>query len=749
MTRSEKIAQILSRRAEHARSIEALDAHLATVGAGLTRLDESRLELQARLVDEARDRLYEVGREIQDLHESLRSERAEIRRLTGRLNRPTVNVGMVGRARMGKSRFLQSLTGLSSEVIPDGSGGFCTGVPSLITHVPGAQSTAEVFLHDESSFLAQVVAPYFTKLELGDPPVSASEFGRQPLPPAPSDAPAVTSMYAHLAAFHDNYPAYEKLLRTASPLRIDRQEEIRSYVAQDNKDGSRQYHAFRAVRRVVVRTGFRIPDVEGLGVIDLPGLGDTNLGDEQALLRALRDDVDVVLFVRKPAAHGDDIQNFDIELYTLALEALPEIPMSRRSFMIINHHRSTDETQDNLENARRYQAKVAVSAIQVVSAQIVDCAGTEEVLAAFDPVIEHLLAHADEFDRQLTAGCLARAAEIHGRLLRLSDRAGRIAALAELNSRSGYRVFQELFNRSYVQLTGAVESIRKRLEADRNKADGTFATAVEEVVRKAKADTGIPSEDEIEDRINKEYGTRSIAYGKLLTEARTHLSRHFLELDVALAKRVAEMKHEVAEALARDGGLRPLSPRTGRGFLEDLAKCAAPEDESPDGMPPEEDNELRYGLSMLADFELSYRGFIQHRIRPQLEGMHADRATYTLPKHAELVPVRTLRQALEVTYKESLEKCNQVLGEILNEPNGALFALVEEFQDRLLRSAGNEDEWRALYLHFSEVVWTQEFGSLAERSGLFVNWNKDLDSFRACLGSPLWQEPADGIEGAS
>ncbi|MGD1701649.1 hypothetical protein [Dapis sp. BLCC M229] len=41
---------------------------------------------------------------------------------------------MVGKPRQGKSKFLQTLTGLSRNEIPDGSGQHCTGVMSIIYH---------------------------------------------------------------------------------------------------------------------------------------------------------------------------------------------------------------------------------------------------------------------------------------------------------------------------------------------------------------------------------------------------------------------------------------------------------------------------------------------------------------------------------------------------------------------------------------------------------------------------------------
>ncbi|WP_027341629.1 P-loop NTPase family protein [Hamadaea tsunoensis] len=748
MSRSQKIAQILARRSEHATSLEALDSHLAAVGSALTRLDEARLDLLGRIEIEARDRLFDIGNTMRGLEDRLRGERAELARLGVRLGRTTLNVGMVGRARMGKSRFLQSLTGLTAREIPDGDGGFCTGVASLVQHRPGADPSAQVFLHDETTFLREVIEPYYSRLGLGPAPTAVRDFADHPLPALTGDDPRATSEYRHLGAYHANFGAYGGLIGGESPFTVGA-ERIREYVAQDDPSGSRQYHAFRAVRRVVITTNFPATDVEGLGVIDLPGLGDTNLGDSKILLSALKDDVDVVLFVREPKAGGDDIQDFDIDLYTQARDALSEIPMQRRSFLIINHRRSSD--RDNSANARRYQEKVAGSPIQVAGSTVVDCSRPDEVSAAFDPIVDYLLAHVDELDGLLLGDRLRHLAELRHELNTLVAEAGRVAALSQPSS-SWFPLFQKLFESAYEQMSTALVKLVKSLEGSRNAPDGEFARAVAEVIRRAGEDDGLPDEEGIVIRAAA-VGGRAIAYGQFLNEARAHLSRHFLELDGVLKARVAWMQEQIAQVLCGAGELAPLAgsarvvamgvagdsvsdsdggSATGRDVLLDIA-----------GRVPENASEfvgaeIGYGLHMLADFELAYRGFIQHRIRPCLDGLHSDHPTFQLPLDVDTVSNAKMLEMLEVSYQDALKRCEDTLRDIFAEPNGALFAIVEEFTDRVLRSIGVQREWRVFYEQVRAELWPGPLAELAERSGRFVEWNRELALLRTQTQAEAW-----------
>lgn len=658
MSRSEKIAGILARRADLARSIEVLDEHVFGVSLALSGLDAARCELTDDVESDARARFTQIGEAIHGLDAALKRERTELGRLVNRLNRSTLNVGMVGLARVGKSRFLQSLTGLGPTEIPDGNGGFCTGAPSLVLHSTDATPRVEVFLHNETSFLQEVIGPYFESLGLGRIPHSVEEFAGKPLPPMPSGIIS-EARYQHLAAYHRHFPEYRVLLRQQSRVSIE-PDQIPRFVAQYNRDRTEEYHNFRAVRRVEIHTPLTKTEVDRLGVVDLPGLGDTNLGDETILLNALKDDVDVILFVRKPAASGDDIHEADYTLYETVQNALPNIPLGRSAFLILNRH------QDNLANCLAYRAKLAGSPIRLVDSWIVDCADPDEVGAAFDAMADHLLSHATELDDLLLADRHRSLAELQQQLGALIEDASGLAVLT-LPTSTRYPLFVRLFNRVHEELSQALVGLVRELEDQRTKPDPEFGDAVREVLESAARVTGLPTTEEIEARRDRGGGV-IIAYAQFLNEARAHLSRQFLELDTVLAQRVAWMQQRVATVLSEHGRLDAISQSAGRELLVAVVDRV-----------PSLDNEIRYGLRMLADFELSYRGFIQHRVRPCLDGLHGDHPTYPLKQADRFTPARML-EALEVTYEGALDKCRQALESVAAEPNGALFAIVRGVQ---------------------------------------------------------------------
>ena len=80
---------------------------------------------------------------------------AECERLEKRFNRDTINISVVGRAGQGKSRLLQSISGVENDIIPADTGGDCTGAKSTIANAPG-QMHAKIKFYTEQEIVSQI-----------------------------------------------------------------------------------------------------------------------------------------------------------------------------------------------------------------------------------------------------------------------------------------------------------------------------------------------------------------------------------------------------------------------------------------------------------------------------------------------------------------------------------------------------------------------------------------------------------------
>lgn len=258
-----------------------------------------------------------------------------------RLERPTINIGVSGRARVGKSSILQTLSGLSDQEIPTGSGLPVTAVRSRIFHTSGLPG-ATIAFHSEASFLEEVIAPYYEYLNLGAPPRSVRSFASASFSDTlNSRSESERQLLSRLEEMRVAGDSYSPLLRGDE--RRVALSELRPFVAYPKELGSHVPRPYLAVRNVRIDCPFPRDDVGDIGLLDLPGLGEVAEGTQRRHVKNVRDDVDVVLLLKRPveglAFWGDQ------DMLGLGLLEEASTPVEAQDFilMVVNSAESDDK----------------------------------------------------------------------------------------------------------------------------------------------------------------------------------------------------------------------------------------------------------------------------------------------------------------------------------------------------------------------------------------------------------------------
>ena len=179
--RANNINHIIAQRTPIAQKVQQVEENLRLLAEKIRNLKTYRDYLLNTTDDpETLGQLREIN--TQTLLNQIESELVTLAKLNTRFSRDTLNIGVVGRAGQGKSYLLQSLSGLTSQEIPTGNRSHCTGVRSKIYHNPNVNTHGEVTFHSKYSFLEEVIAPYYNKLQLGVKPSSLEEFRSTSLP---------------------------------------------------------------------------------------------------------------------------------------------------------------------------------------------------------------------------------------------------------------------------------------------------------------------------------------------------------------------------------------------------------------------------------------------------------------------------------------------------------------------------------------------------------------------------------------
>lgn len=693
------VAQIIQQRRPLAQRIEAVEQNLRSLSSMIEQLETYRLALRDKAEDDnVIASLNEI--ELSDLQQSFRDELSALSKLKARFNRDTLNIGVVGRARQGKSRLLQSLTQLTKAEIPDGDRQHCTGVRSTIYHQSEINPYGKVVFYTEQSLLTDVIAPYYEELNLGEAPASMNDFITHSLSPLPEELRAFAepkAKYEYLRRYRSKYDKYRPLLQKESPYEI-KKNQIREYVAQDNLGGERVYFNYLAVKEVEIFCSFLNDSITQVALIDMPGLGDTGVGAEERMIQSLGQDVDILLFVRMPKASGDSWMDVDVKLYDTALKSLVDLPIDQWAFQVINRTDQSSKNGDNSNNCEDLKRDIA-SSINVVDSHIINCSSTEESSKLLSSVLNYLIDNIQRLDRQYSQArqqsLLLLQARCQDILLKAQPTLARFVGHDQL--------YSELFRDFWKNLRFELNKFKAQVKAKQGSEDEEFKRVVGDILHQCRESVTISNSPDVLRQGKYLHSNYTAYYNDLLWKTRTDLSAHFLRLDGQIQRYLDNLKLDLTKILVNGLNLKLAtadSPQT----LTIIANLV--ENHLRSG------SNLELGFRSVADFNVSFAGVIQRNLRQSLDKLDADSILYegqlTIPfskeqliKLAEvLVPIAFkafIAQAsnpgvLEL-YRFLVENLKDLKNEDLSDPS--------EEQARAL------GRWRQRYREISEDDATQ------------------------------------------
>jgi len=322
-----------------------------------------------------------------------------------------------------------------------------------------------------------------------------------------------------LLKYHLHCREYRDLLRHATTLRITR-EQIPEYVAQHSlNDPDLVYNNYMAVREVRIYCEFPNIQTENIALIDMPGLGDTGIGDESRLIRSLSEEVDAIVFIRMPKPTGDHWADVDVQLYDTACESLPEIPLEQWSFMVLNRYQDDSNTKNCMDLWNTIQKKH----IQTAETIIANCADAEEAQErVLRKVLDYLANHMVALDQKY----MEAIQQIFGELknsCRKEISVARGAVTKTQGSSDELRVFDPLFDEYWENLTNNLENLLEELRAKRSDDDINFKQAIDASLNNARQDTAIPALEDAR-RFSIASGGVEKAYTDYLHTIRTRLT---------------------------------------------------------------------------------------------------------------------------------------------------------------------------------------------------------------------------------
>lgn len=572
MSNSEEIQKIIESRNSLTKDLIQVRESLKSVEILLNQLRDLKSKIIGSNFNEViTSRISKVDLDI--LHQSVIQERLALDNFIRRFSRSKLQIAVVGQGRQGKSFLLQNLTGLTSSVIPDGDGDFCTGVVSRICHdLQKTEAEAELNYYSESAFLEDVITPYYKLLKLGQAPQTLTAFKMSSLEfPSYFEDHVDFEEYKTLfdqfyKEYYINVGRYEHCFQKSfSPPKVSKSE-IKEYVTQKiDKDGNRIDVENLALKEVQITCSFGNIDIGEIAFIDLPGLGDARRGflDLDRLVKSIREDVDFIFFVHLP-----DMGNWreeDINLFKAARDAFGDFQLNDFSYMVLNHYKERKNTQ----HCNRFKESIDSSKINVNRCLIIDFANKEEVREKLlKSVLTYFSENSASLNRKYIEICQRRLNSLkdsmHSSLININ-------ILPEEDD--DHSLFMGLRDSLLREIKIGLEAKRSQFEETRSEIDQDFQNHIKIVIEKCRNGLDdVPSLSNLrEERAIQE--SYKMAYYHYLINIRKTLSSYFSNLDKSLQARLEYAKAQIADELILRGKLSEIAPgKTGIDFLTAMAE---------------------------------------------------------------------------------------------------------------------------------------------------------------------------------
>jgi hypothetical protein len=695
----------------------------------LTDLSSALEELRdhATTPPELRERLRAVraadaAREVEAVVELFRV-------VENRFQRETVNVGVSGQARVGKSTLLQSISGLTNEQIPTGRGLPVTAVRSRIYHST-VHERATLHHHSPDTFLAAVIAPYHAELGLAGVPASLEQFAAWPYPDADGlDANGFHSRVAllrRLRGLQESLPGYRAdLTGTARSVSLSA---LRPYVAYPTNDelesAGRPARRYAAVREARIECVFPHAQVARLGIIDLPGLGELEVDADEHHVAGLQNEVDVVVLVKRPV----EGMAFWGEADARALNLLDQARGFVRNrgdfvFLLINSGDADPGLAASLRDDLRRQVNDGTDGrfFTVLEADATSQADVfENVLV---PVLGRIAERLPAMDAEILEGTRERAAQPAAAV---RDLLGDVSEALALLRRTAGGGAEELGDRTAELRKDLATSLALLLAdlRDRARANGgedpEYVAVVNGIHDRTRAwiRAGLGHDPDAwranAVRTMRTDGSSGPLASEELNRVRVEISKRYSDLDDFFTARLAGLWADVAAVFSVHFG-ELIGGRSGPDALAELGVLLAAASEP---CPA-----LQRAVEELLRVRVEFRTQLYPRVRQELDVLRYEvedpltgGPVARIAVERDEAGAETLLRFIQGAAEQAVHLTRKALLEESVTPTLILYAVLEHFEDTFIRSGTALRELQRFTRAYRAEIWPQVYRELDEAS---------------------------------
>ena len=771
MNINQTIEEILRHRSERLPRIEAAIDHLRMVSEKIGAIDTLKQSIEqdtatgngqysAMLQSDPSIKLRLDAIDTQQIKGDIAKQQERLELLKTRFSREAVQIAFVGYERQGKSRFLQSITGLNNNVIPAYSGTSCTGAVSVI-HNSTEPLRAHIQFYSEAEFFEIVREKYktffpnrpsnihsiedITHLDISnfrtDDNMLSTEFGR-----FKNNYVEHISEYCHLLTgegrdFYDEHEIIKHVSQYEEFDDIPEGEDAREYLPMEKGGYKHPYYYYIAVKKVDIFTHFPTLDDAKIILCDTIGIGSTTDTQrvEQEMFRVLREDCDAAVDVYRPENIGGLIKEQKTILNKIATNLKGRNPEKWLMYVINKCTTGKFYNCDNIPDViKQINESFEYSPSPVADTVVVDAANDEDVFSLLlQPLLNIISNNLDDIDSTMMQEAIAAGESLHQRYYGIVASMQKVMASGARSNANITNEFNRLYSDGISSLTHTVKraigELLDKYNGIKNKPCDAVADKIKEVQNRL---TGLtPTIDEIELLVASDE-VKAVIFSQCLDDYRNKVYKEFEKvcLDVLLPLQ-NQVKDEITSILFNEGrmGNIPLSSfDKERKPTQQWLRCLIDEKVSPEEYP-----ELNEILNYVLDFRFNIEGQMEYKVFQSVAPIDTDNNPSL---GSEINSVTTRQEMAEVIWGDIKNRASMVqssIGDWCNEfaliPSACRFTRVQKFRDKWSR--GNDDTNRCIREFYSNncmTIWRDELLAIAARDQASSSFSAICEQLEKC-----------------
>ncbi len=699
-------------------------------------------------------RLHHVS--TSEVKKLLAETKKELERLKQRFSRKSISLQVFGMAGSGKSTFIQSVTGLSNDVVLASEGGHCTGVSSFIYNADHFETRVYLYTRTELlgvfnkslSILEEKYAPTQEPKLLQDfAAIKTFEMANVGLPNTMEGRMSVLK-------YVQNYDLISNLLSgkdaDGQPLQglqqdekgryyvvISNPEEVQKWVAQHNGHHSSApeyvaYLNYLAVDHVDIYKKFNYEDVGDIVLMDNVGLGDaaSDVSTEEHMYQAIADNSDAVILLYQPKPNSG--WRGEEETINSRLNSIRYIDVYHGEermdvnelYFLLNERNTTgfDNSQDCPEVVKTYQALPYERKETIL---IANAANKESVrVQAIEPILRQLTDHLESIDARKISHANDLGQKLYASFQELSKNVAKVVSGSMKQGSNELKKFRELYQTD-LDYSNELKKLDNQYAEEKDIECPEVKESIENVIASLtklidKPDTILVDVEKGKDATNAIFEKYVKIFRNRIYEAFAGVNTNVL---IPLQEKVKDSLTGILFTNAKFGKIPLQGYAIEDGASQEWLKIFIDEKVDKDAYP-----KMFEMLCFVLDYKLNIQGLIEYHVAKCLNTIDKHNSEFRTmnpitgvsdAQHAKKIWSEIVSRATSIQNKMRVWRDDFSLI-----PSHSFYARISMYRDMMVDDTAVEEELYNFYSENRMAIWRDVFASMILESEAFGNWNE-------------------------